>query len=138
MILVGPAAPETLHFAKFARGGDTASVLFLINPSPAAQATGTLTFFEQNGDNWNVAVNGLTPTASVPVDLPPLGSAVFATSAEGGLELGSARVTMTEGILGGVLRYASLTEGTVAVGSSSAFTSLVFSGHARRAHAGEH
>ena len=85
MILVGPSSLETLHFARFASGGDTASsALFLINPSPAAQATGTLAFFDENGDGWNVAVNGLSPTTSVPVDLPPLGSAVFATSAEGG------------------------------------------------------
>ena len=124
MILVGPSAPETLHFARFVSGGDTASALFLINPSPAARATGTLTFFGENGDGWSVAVNGLSPAASVPVDLPPLGSAVFATAAEGGLEVGSARVTITEGVIGGVLRYASST-GTVTVGSSSASTSLV-------------
>lgn len=128
-----PAAPGMLHFATFPAGGDYRSSIALVNPSPVNRAKGTLTFFDQAGQSWAVAVNGLSAAVTVPYDIGPLGSAVFTTSASGPLRVGSARAATAEGVVGGVLRLVSPTAGTPSAGPSGVFAGFITPAQRNRA-----
>ena len=126
-ISVAPlAATETLYFARFPNGGGSAASLVLVNPSPTERAKGTLAFFDEEGEDWAVSVNGLAPAASIPYDIAGRGSATFTTSVDGSLDVGSARATTAEGVLGGVLRWTS-SAGTVNAGHSRALAGFITS-----------
>ena len=126
VIPVGPLpATRTLHFATFPTGGDYLSSIVLVNPSPTDRAKGTVAFFDEIGQNWPVAVNGLSPAVTTSYDIGPLGSVVFTTSAGGPLRVGSARAQSAEGVAGAVLRLASPTEGTVNTGPSGVFKGFI-------------
>jgi Ca2+-binding RTX toxin-like protein len=102
---------EPLVFSSVTSGGDAASVFVFFNPSGVARARGTASFFDQQGRPWSVSVNRQAAAATVPLDLPPRGSAVWTLAPGGPVQTGSARVTTAEGSVGGVVR--SMTSATV-------------------------
>lgn len=124
---------RTLHFATFLTGGDYASSIVLMNPSPADRAKGTMAFLDETGQSWPIAINGLSPAVTVSYDIEPLGSVVFTTPAGGPLQVGSAHSQNAEGALGAVLRLASPTAGTVSTGPSGVFEGFIAAVHHDRA-----
>jgi hypothetical protein len=126
VITVGPQ-PTTgmLHFATVPAGGDFRSTLTLVNPSSAQVARGTLNFFDQAGARRAVAVNGLSGTATITYEIQPMGSMAFATSPGTPATSGSARVTMTAGVVGSVLRVTSAVRGILSTGPSGAVARFI-------------
>lgn len=117
---------KTLHFAKLSSGGQYNSSIVLVNPSSANRARGTLAFFDEGGRSWALPVNGQNPAASVPFDLAPRGSVVFAVPAGGGLlQVGSARATAADGVLGAVMRVRGPKAGLVHAGPSGVFAGFI-------------
>ncbi|MCH7824018.1 MAG: calcium-binding protein [Acidobacteria bacterium] len=113
------------HFVGFASGQDRASSLILINPSTQEPATGSVEFFDDGGSSWAVSVNGLEPQSSASFELPPMASTAFTASSEGGVAVGSARVTTSEGNVDGVLRL-TFAGGSVAhTGSAEALEGFI-------------
>ncbi len=126
VISVGPQPTSaSLHFASVPAGGEYRSTITLVNPSPVNGARGTLGFFDQGGKPRTLSVSGLSASATVAYDIPPMGSAAFTTSAGMPATSGSARVTMTVGVVGAVLRVTSATGGIVSTGPSGAWASFI-------------
>ena len=122
---MSPMTARTLRFAAFPSGGAVASSITLVNPSRFDRARGTLSFFDESGAPRPVAVNGNTASASVSYDLAPFGSAVFATSPGGPSRAGGARVEVTAGVVGGVMRVTAPMTGTLDSGPGDAVTSFI-------------
>ncbi|MGH9383106.1 MAG: calcium-binding protein [Vicinamibacterales bacterium] len=126
VIRVSPL-PEaaTLRFATFSAGGDHRSSITLVNPSPVDRARGAVTFFDQDGRNRALSVNGLNAAETVSYEVPPLGTVAFTTTASGPVRTGSARVIMSDGVVGAVLHVASATAGTFRAAPSGVFDRFV-------------
>jgi hypothetical protein len=96
-----------LYFARIASGGGQADSLVLVNPGVGLapdRARGALAFYDESGTAWPVALNGQSPSATASFDIAPYGSAVFTAASAGALRAGSVRVTVAEGVVGGLLR----------------------------------
>jgi hypothetical protein len=98
---------DPLTFSSITSGGEYGSILILFNPSMFVRARGTVSFFDQQGRPWAVAVNRQPAAATAAFDLGPRSSVVFSTPAGGTVQAGSARVETTEGSVGGVVRIAT-------------------------------
>ena len=96
--------PAPLYFANVPAGGETGSVITLVNPALNVMARGALSFLDSAGQARAVSVNGLPASAVISFEVPPLGSVVFAASTSGPLSVGSARVRAKEGAIGAVMR----------------------------------
>ncbi|MDA2923775.1 hypothetical protein MYX65_03795, partial [Acidobacteria bacterium AH-259-L09] len=116
---------QTLHFPLFGKGDNFVSSLFLINPSFAKRAKGTLAFFDQEGKSLAIAVNELAPATNIPFDIAPRGAAVFTTKDQDSITVGSVRTRASEGVVGGVLRLEFPAVGVVGVGSSAPVAGLI-------------
>ncbi len=98
---------RTLYFPGFSAGGGAETSIVLANPSVSERATGTLSFFEEAGQAWPVAVNDLEAAATIPYDIGPLGSAIFRATGTGPQRFGAARAIPSEGFVSGLLHAAS-------------------------------
>ena len=116
-VIPAPAA-ETLFFSQFGNGGGFDSSIFLLNPSETEDATGQLAFFDDEGNQLELSLNGETAASSVPFGISPGGGAVFTTDGQGEVIVGSARAKLTGGVVGGVLRFFIPSAGLAGVGAS--------------------
>lgn len=120
-------ATGPLVLSSITSGGDGASVIVLFNPAMVGRARGTVSFFDQQGRPWPVAVNRQAAAATAPFDLNPRGSIVFTMAAGGPIQVGLARIETTEGNVGGIARTASqgsLVDATPAI-AATAFVAAV-------------
>ena len=116
---------ETIHFSQFANGAGLVSSLFLLNPSVTDQARGEVAFFGDDGNPLSIAINGEAAASRIPFEIPPQGGAILSTDGQGDLVAGSARALITEGVIGGVLRFSIPGTGIAGVGSSGPFTDFI-------------
>jgi hypothetical protein len=113
-----------LVFSSITAGGDAASLILLVNPSNTVRARGTVSFSDQQGRPWSIAVNRQPAAPTAAFDLGPLGSVVLTIATSGPIQAGVARVETKEGSVGGVVRNA--TAATVAdAAPASAATAFV-------------
>ena len=117
-------AGGTVHFSQFANGGGFRSSLFLLNPS-TDQARGEVAFFGDDGEALSIAINGEAAASRIPFEIPPQGGAILGTDGQGALVVGSARAILTEGVVGGVLRFSAPGLGIAGVGASGPFTDFI-------------
>ena len=141
--LVPLAAEEqaaSLDFAHFANGESISSEVVLVNVSTAAAAP-TLFFYDPKGNSIaGDSVVKLTSDLSltdegaltIATKIKPLGERTISTTGEGMLRIGSAKV-VSDGPLGGVLRFNAPALGVAGVGVGQPVPAAVFP--ARR-HAG--
>ena len=134
--LVPVAAEEQatiLNFAHFANGESNTSDVVLVNVSAAA-VTPTLFFYDPKGNSiaGDSVVNltgGLTLTEegalTIAAKIQPLGERTISTNGEGILRVGSVRV-VSDGPLGGVLRFNAPAVGVAGVGVSQPVPAAVF------------
>lgn len=126
------------HFAQFANGAGYVSSLVFTNPSRTGAASGTLSFFSDNGQPLAVSVNGQPPAVTVPFRISPLGEAAFVTNGAGDLGVGSVRVNADIPVAG-VVKFSIPGLGIAGVGESlplSAFMTPVVRNDARRLNTG--
>ena len=144
----GGGGQETvLYFAHFANGGGTTSDLVFVNvstrpsgPGPTPYHTAVspsrpaLYFYDQEGNLLDPAsVVDLTGdlvvteggALSIQTEMEPLGELTISTHGRGELVSGSVKV-VSEGPLGGVLRYALPGIGVTGVGASQAVRDALF------------
>ena len=132
---------DALDFAHFANGAGTTSEIVLVNVAthPIRPA---LYFYDQEGNPIDPeAMVDLTEELEVAEDgsltaqteMEPLGELTISTHGRGGLVSGSVRV-ISDGPIGGVLRFDIPTIGVAGVGASEAVNAAIFP--ARRMAAG--
>ena len=144
----GGGGQETvLYFAHFANGSGTTSDLVFVNVSPRPSGPGptpyhavilpsrpTLYFYDQEGNLLDPAsVVDLTGdlvvtedgALSIQTEMEPLGELTISTHGRGELVSGSVKV-VSEGPIGGVLRYALPGIGVTGVGASQAVWDALF------------
>ncbi len=128
-----PEAPEVLDFAHFANGTGITSEMVLVNvdPQPIRPA---LYFYDQRGHlidpesvvdvtgDLEVAEDG---SLSVLTEMEPLGVLTISTHGQGVLVSGSVRV-VSNGPLGGLVRYSVPGVGVAGVGPSPAVRDALF------------
>ena len=134
--LVPVAAEEQatiLTFAHFANGESISSDVVLVNVSSAA-ATPTLFFYDPKGksiagDSVVTLTGDLALTdegaLTIATKIQPLGERTISTTGEGTLIVGSVRV-VSDGPLGGVLRFNAPAIGVAGVGVSQPVPAAVF------------
>jgi len=113
------------EFAQFANGAGVSSSLILVNPSNTETASGSVSFFSDDGaplytsfnDNWFYASTSW-------FRIPPLGSFTLTTDGAGLLQAGAA-VATSNVPLGGVVRFALPGLGITGVGQSTPLQSLL-------------
>ena len=122
-----------LNFAHFANGESISSEVVLVNVSSAA-ATPTLFFYDPMGDSiaGDSVVNltgdlALTDEGDLTTatKIQPLGERTISTTGEGTLRVGSVRV-VSDGPLGGVLRFNAPAIGVAGVGVSQPVPAAIF------------
>ena len=144
----GGGGQETvLYFAHFANGGGTTSDLVFVNVSPRPSGPGptpyhtavspsrpALYFYDQEGNLMDPAsVVDLTGdleitgdgALSIQTEMEPLGELTISTHGRGELMGGSVKV-VSEGPIGGVLRYALPGIGVIGVGASQPVRDALF------------
>ena len=144
----GGGGQETvLYFAHFANGGGTTSDLVFVNVSPRPSGPGptpyhaavspsrpALYFYDQEGNLMDPAsVVDLTGdlevtgdgALSIQTEMEPLGELTISTHGRGALVSGSVTV-VSEGPIGGVLRYALPGIGVTGVGASPPVRDALF------------
>ena len=123
----------SLDFAHFANGESITSEVVLVNVSTAAAAP-TLSFYDPMGNSiaGDSVVNltgGLALTdegaLTIATKIQPLGERTISTTGEGTLRVGSVRV-VSDGPLGGVLRFNAPAIGVAGVGVSQPVPAAVF------------
>ena len=132
-----PVAAESqtasLNFAHFANGESITSEVVLLNVSGAA-ITPSLFFYDPKGnsiagDSVVDLTGDLTLTdegaLTIGTKIKPLGERTISTTGEGVLRVGSVRV-VSDGPLGGVLRFNAPTIGVAGVGASQPVPAAVF------------
>lgn len=132
-----PVATEeraaSLDFAHFANGESITSEVVLVNVS-REDATPTLSFFDPKGNTiaGDSVVNltgdlALTDEGALTIrtKIKPLGERTISTTGEGTLRIGSVRV-VSDGPLGGVLRFNAPAIGVAGVGASQSVPAAVF------------
>ena len=123
----------TLEFAHFANGSSITSDVVLLNVS-TTRVRPTLYFFDQDGNE--IAAESVVETRSsleVRVDgglrvrsaLPPLGEVTISTHGRGDTVVGSVRV-ISDGPIGGVLRFSLPGAGVAGVGASEPVADALF------------
>ncbi len=134
--LVPVAAEEraaSLNFAHFANGESITSEVVLVNVSSAA-ATPSLFFYDPKGNSiaGDSVVNltgdlALTEEGALTIGtkIQPLGERTISTTGEGMLRVGSVRV-VSDGPLGGVLRFNAPAIGVAGVGVSEPVPAAIF------------
>ena len=80
-------------FAQFGDGDGVSSTLIFSNSSSTESAEGTARIFDPEGNPLSVDINGEVQEGSFSFNIPPLGTAFFATDGLGDLMVGSAEVT---------------------------------------------
>ena len=118
------ASEDPLVFAQFGNGAGFSSSIFLINSSNST-ATGRLEFFNDNGNSLDVGLSAGVPAGDPQFSIPPGGGAVFETDGSGDVVVGSARVILDTGIVGGVLRFALPGIGLAGVGISPSLEGVI-------------
>ncbi|HEY3131306.1 MAG TPA: S8 family peptidase [Acidobacteriota bacterium] len=118
-----PPLVETL-FAQFGNGGNFVSSVTVTNPSRTETATGTLNFYNDQGQPLSVSVNAQPATSSLSFTIKPLGSATFTTDGTGGVVTGSARVSANIRVAG-VVRFSFPGLGIAGVGESIPVAALI-------------
>ncbi len=134
LVPVGAKEQATiLNFAHFANGESITSEVVLVNVSSAA-TTPTLFFYDPKGNSiaGDSVVNltgglALTDEGSLTIEtkIQPLGERTISTTGEGTLRVGSVRV-VSDGPLGGVLRFNAPAIGVAGVGVSQPVPAAVF------------
>ncbi|MFQ5738587.1 MAG: hypothetical protein ACE5JX_06205 [Acidobacteriota bacterium] len=71
------------HFAQFGDGGGISSTLTLINPSSSQTASGTVSFFDSEGQPLSVEINGSVENGRFDFDLAARGAGFFTTGNTG-------------------------------------------------------
>ena len=82
-------------FAQFGDGDGVSSTLIFSNSSSTEPAEGTARIYDPDGNPLSVDINGEVQEGSFSFNIPPLGTAFFATDGVGDLMVGSAEVTTT-------------------------------------------
>ena len=123
----------SLNFAHFANGESISSEVVLVNVSTAAAAP-NLFFYDPKGNSIAgdsvVTLTGdlaLTDEGALTIGtkIKPLGERTISTTGEGMLRIGSVRV-VSDGPLGGVLRFNAPAIGVAGVGVSQPVAAAVF------------
>ena len=129
----GERDPVTREFPQFANGGDTVSDLVLVNVDSKA-VTPVVRFYSSAGDPISAdSVVDVTEDMELMTDgalsitraIPPLGERTISTHGEGMLTSGSVRV-VSDGYVGGLLRFDSMAVGVAGVGAAQPVNDAVF------------
>ena len=129
----GERNPVTHEFPHFANGGSTVSDLVLVNVDTKT-VTPVVRFYGSNGDpisadtvvdvteDLEVAADG---ALSVTAGIAPLGERTISTHGRGDLASGSVTV-VTDGYVGGLLRFDSMAVGVAGVGAGQPVSDAIF------------
>ena len=129
----GERNPVTHEFPHFANGGSTVSDLVLVNVDTKT-VTPVVRFYGSNGDpisadavvevteDMEVAEDG---ALSVTAGIAPLGERTISTHGRGDLTSGSVTV-VTDGSVGGLLRFDSMAVGVAGVGAAQPVNDAIF------------
>ena len=110
-------------FAQFGDGDGVSSTLIFSNSSSTEAAEGTARIYDPEGNPLSVDINGEIQGGSFPFNIPPLGTAFFATDGIGDLVVGSAEVTTTTRVGATILFAGSF--GVAGVGAVRPLTKFV-------------
>ena len=125
-IVVTQELKSTINFSQFASGASWVSSLVLTNPSSSETATGSATFFNQQGELTAVTLNS-QPSASVALfTILPLGSLTWTTNGTGDLVSGSVQVSADIPVAG-VVKYSHPEFGIAGIGESLPLRSVMTS-----------
>lgn len=108
---------SNLTFAQFGSGEGLVSDLVLVNPSMERSVSGSLAYFDEQGQPMSVGIAGSGYEIGRDFTIPPWGSVTISTDGAGMLAVGSAR-TAADGPLGGVVRFHLPGAGIAGVGAS--------------------
>jgi hypothetical protein len=114
--------PEELLFPQFASGSDISSSLFLVGVSEAT-TRGTVHFIGDDGSPIRVGVDG-EAVSEIPFSLAAHAGSVFTSNDNGDLFSGWAKV-VSDGPVGGMLRFRIPGLGFASVGATKAATSFI-------------
>ena len=129
----GERNPVTHEFPHFANGGSTVSDLVLVNVDTKTVIP-VVRFYSSNGDpisadmvvdvteDMDVAADG---ALSVTAGIAPLGERTISTHGRGDLRSGSVTV-VTDGYVGGLLRFDSMAVGVAGVGAAQPVSDAIF------------
>ena len=129
----GERNPVTHEFPHFANGGSTVSDLVLVNVDTKT-VTPVVRFYSSNGDpisadtvvdvteDMDVAADG---ALSVTAGIAPLGERTISTHGRGDLRSGSVTV-VTDGYVGGLLRFDSMAVGVAGVGAAQPVSDAIY------------
>ena len=129
----GERNPVIHEFPHFANGGSTVSDLVLVNVDTKT-VTPVVRFYSSNGDPISadtvVDVTGDLEVAedgalSVKAGIAPLGERTISTHGRGDLASGSVTV-ITDGSVGGLLRFDSMAVGVAGVGAAQPVSDTIF------------
>ena len=132
-VIVGIDEEFALEFAHFANGSSITSDMVLLNVATAPIGP-TLYFFDQKGNRIGAeSVVEMTPdlevledgALSVRTEIEPLGELTISTQGRGALVVGSVRV-VSDGPIGGVLRFDLPGIGVAGVGASDPVNNALF------------
>ncbi len=110
-------------FAQFGDGDGVSSTLIFSNSSSTEPAEGTARIYDPEGNPLAVDINGEVQEGSFSFNIPPLGTAFFATDGIGDLMVGSAEVTTTTRVGATILFAGSF--GVAGVGAVQPLTRFV-------------
>lgn len=116
--------PRTLNFAQFGNGLGFTSDLVLTNSSGTSTSTGKVDFFDDSGRALGMGISGGGVKTEVDFVLPPWSTKTISTDGAGNLAVGSARV-VTDGALGGVVRFTIPGIGIAGVGESKPLAGFI-------------
>jgi len=119
-LAAGPAETE-LSFAQFGDGLGFTSDTLLLNPRADMSVSGTLSFYDEQGQAMSVGLGGPGGQTSQAFSIPPLGMVRISTDGSGTLKVGSA-VAKAERPTGGVVRFQIPGVGIAGVGSTTSLT----------------
>jgi photosystem II stability/assembly factor-like uncharacterized protein len=93
-----PSAGDRLILPHLVDGGGFATEVLLLNPS-SIPASGTISFFNDNGDPLTLSFVSGTQTSTISYSMPPDGMMNIATTGNGPLRTGYATINVSQGSL---------------------------------------
>ena len=125
-IVVTQEFKNTINFSQFASGAGWVSSLVLTNPSSSQTATGSATFFNEQGELTAVSLNGQASASVALFTILPLGSLTWTTNGTGDLVSGSVQVR-ADILVAGVVKYSHPEFGIAGIGESLPLRSVMTS-----------
>jgi hypothetical protein len=114
-----------LYFPQFGNGGGLASDIVLQNLSDTDVVHGQIRFFDPEGGPFEVGIEGDSIRSEVDFSIAPLDAITVSTDGSGGEALAGSAVALSDGLLGGVVRFEIAGVGIAGVGAASSETRVM-------------